>query len=287
MKKKVFLTLTYFLCVFYLNAQVSNPRLNTSLDAPNNNAIPDGWFNTGEWDCQLDDGDDYYLNTQDSWYPSPSTSFPNSSSFKFWILRNSFNQHYSGLQQSITDLIVGERYCFSVFAASHRAGYVTPSTQVTLNLYLNNTLLGSEQLNIGETAKTLNICFEAPVSEGVLSLRADSLDGSLGGRVLIKVGSGFFKVPFPLTSVNNQEQLENSISLFPNPTDGQLTLQLSQAIKGQLTLFDLSGKTLLTRDINSTDTSIELDLESFPDHIYLYSILTEDGSLISGKFFKK
>lgn len=72
---------------------------------------------------------------------------------------------------------------------------------------------------------------------------------------------------------------ETTVSVYPNPTDGLLTISSSQPLQ-HIELLDISGRQLLTTKDNS------LDLSSFPNGIYLLRCTTPSGSTIQ-KIIKK
>ena len=59
--------------------------------------------------------------------------------------------------------------------------------------------------------------------------------------------------------------LEFTVS--PNPTKGQLTIRTSQSGSYDMTIYDINGKSLLSKKIN--EPVVELDLSSFPSGQYI------------------
>lgn len=71
----------------------------------------------------------------------------------------------------------------------------------------------------------------------------------------------------------NKAQLLN-FSMFPNPSNGQVTLQLpSDANQAQVNIFDYLGKTLLQKSINSSNNT--LDVSNLTTGIYFVRIQTD------------
>jgi hypothetical protein len=67
------------------------------------------------------------------------------------------------------------------------------------------------------------------------------------------------------------------ISVYPNPTEGMLTIELKD-IPGnwRLTAYDQMGKTLMTHASgNQTET---IDFSGFPPGVYMVQIATSEGS---------
>lgn len=71
----------------------------------------------------------------------------------------------------------------------------------------------------------------------------------------------------------NKAQLLN-FSMFPNPSDGQITLQLpSDANQAKVRIFDYLGKTLVQKSINSSNKT--LDVSNLNAGIYFVRIQTD------------
>ena len=71
----------------------------------------------------------------------------------------------------------------------------------------------------------------------------------------------------------NEAQLLN-FSMFPNPSDGQVTLQLpSDANQAKVRIFDYLGKTLLQKSINKSNNT--LDISNLTAGIYFVRIQTD------------
>ncbi len=69
---------------------------------------------------------------------------------------------------------------------------------------------------------------------------------------------------------------EQVIQIFPNPSkDGLFTLETSQM--GQLNIFDAQGKLLIQRQINATQTT--LDLQSYGSGVYLLELQLDNSIL--------
>lgn len=72
---------------------------------------------------------------------------------------------------------------------------------------------------------------------------------------------------------DSPETTQQSVSVGPNPTTGILRIRLSRREETDnchLLLSDLSGKTLIERDMETYETS--LNLTPFPDGLYLLSV---------------
>ena len=84
--------------------------------------------------------------------------------------------------------------------------------------------------------------------------------------------------PFEITSVSVSElALELDISIYPNPTNGQISINTPILSKGELyySLFDLSGKSIKNGRLQNHTNHLNLDQNS--NGTYLLSIYSEDA----------
>ncbi|MEL7533732.1 MAG: T9SS type A sorting domain-containing protein [Bacteroidota bacterium] len=68
------------------------------------------------------------------------------------------------------------------------------------------------------------------------------------------------------------------VSIFPNPTKGEIKIQSTRLISGDLLLRDLQGRTLIQRGLKGSDFSI--DLPDIPNGIYILEIRTSAERLV-------
>jgi subtilisin-like proprotein convertase family protein len=83
-------------------------------------------------------------------------------------------------------------------------------------------------------------------------------------------------VVIPITIENNLSLIENETVqalIYPNPTNGKVTVSWFENLETNIDLFDLQGRIILSKKINTSDTVV--DLNEFSDGIYLISIQNE------------
>lgn len=83
-------------------------------------------------------------------------------------------------------------------------------------------------------------------------------------------------VVIPITIENNLSLIENNAIqalIYPNPSKGKVTVSWSENLETAIDLFDLQGRIILSKQIQSS--GIELDINKFSDGIYLISIQNE------------
>jgi hypothetical protein len=72
--------------------------------------------------------------------------------------------------------------------------------------------------------------------------------------------------------------LDNLISLYPNPTAGELHLRFGRTLKGnaEIAITDLAGRQIFSQPINTAKLGLEIDLSGLNDGMYLVNIKAED-----------
>ncbi len=83
----------------------------------------------------------------------------------------------------------------------------------------------------------------------------------------------FFIFNDPLSIENNI--LENQTNIFPNPTTGQVSINLEKINTIKATLINSLGQTIFTTNYKSTNT-IQLDING-PSGIYFLQLVTSNG----------
>jgi hypothetical protein len=72
---------------------------------------------------------------------------------------------------------------------------------------------------------------------------------------------------------------EDNFTLYPNPNDGNFTLNYTIALDAQLNITDVTGKVICTYNLLSNANSIEVNCKELSNGCYLYNILL-GGSVI-------
>ncbi|MDO7171630.1 carbohydrate-binding protein [Mariniflexile sp. AS56] len=72
--------------------------------------------------------------------------------------------------------------------------------------------------------------------------------------------------------------LQGQIKLYPNPTNGLVSIKSKQLNNASVGVFDLNGRELLNRNINGT--SSEINISNFAPGIYLFKVQVENDSFV-------
>jgi hypothetical protein len=80
-----------------------------------------------------------------------------------------------------------------------------------------------------------------------------------------------------VNSTGINEFSENSLSVFPNPANEQITLDDGQGVIKDISIYDIMGRKIRKHSINTTKST--LDVSNLQSGMYFLKILTEQGIL--------
>ncbi len=90
-----------------------------------------------------------------------------------------------------------------------------------------------------------------------------------------------------ITSDNTNQNVDlPSLSIFPNPSSGKFTIQLSGVSgKSSVEIYNVMGQRVTIATLKQVQGDYKIDLTSQPNGIYLYRVISEEGNLLGdGKF---
>jgi hypothetical protein len=76
--------------------------------------------------------------------------------------------------------------------------------------------------------------------------------------------------------LENEEEIFGSFELFPNPSNTQITLRFSKPMSGQISLIDLRGIEIFSKDILSVYELI-IQLNSYQSGSYIFNFKNKEG----------
>ena len=90
-----------------------------------------------------------------------------------------------------------------------------------------------------------------------------------------------FDVTFDFTLATDTFNLENGITLFPNPTNGIVNLSNDSNIAlSNVMITDINGRVIQTIAVGADNSDIQISLEGYSSGIYLAQISTENTSIV-------
>lgn len=89
----------------------------------------------------------------------------------------------------------------------------------------------------------------------------------------------------PCTSLATRDG-EISMSVFPNPTKGNITIQTSALFNGEISIVNALGQIIITKKVDSKNT-IDVDLSEQANGIYILKLRTQNGAEKTMKLIKE
>jgi hypothetical protein len=102
-------------------------------------------------------------------------------------------------------------------------------------------------------------------------------------------GTESFEIPPPIKNESVEEMMnKNHLRFFPNPSTGIVEIENVSSLKiDKITVFDLMGKELFTKQFSKPETKTKLDLSSFQNGMYLINIQLENQQNFTQKIIKE
>ena len=96
-----------------------------------------------------------------------------------------------------------------------------------------------------------------------------------GDKNTVSEISNFLKEELSFNILNNPDfQNDASISVYPNPTNGIVTVNCNNSIKS-IELYDVQGRLLQTNLVNENETTIDVSTKA--KGVYFLKILSDKG----------
>lgn len=252
------LTFSCFLLLFYFNgnAQTLNFTIDNAVD--NNTSITE----------TLTDGTDTYILTAD---------VPGSGAETLDNLGGNDLIFYFGSGASINTFFItitknGSPVAFTLNGIDYDTledGFISIVNQDDAEISANQEyLFGGGAINITNTTNAMNIS-EFKIIQPDISDNTDF---------------GFHNINVTIGETLNIEaftMLENAISIFPNPSNGNITIKNSSISLKNVTVTDINGRIITSQYLNGITTDKNLDLSSkLSSGLYLINISTESASIV-------
>ena len=159
--------------------------------------------------------------------------------------------------------------------------------QTPVNMLANTTYLAV----VGSYTGGLKIA-NAGISEPQTSFFLEGNDISSTSNLFYQTSTPYVRLNFdPTVSLSEETSEINGVSLYPNPTSTETTINFYLETKGDvnITLSDLTGKSVGTIELANLTTganSTNIDCSSLNSGVYYVTIST-NGSSVTKKFVKK
>ena len=80
-------------------------------------------------------------------------------------------------------------------------------------------------------------------------------------------------------NTSTKDLTEFGVKLFPNPSGGNITIQLNKVVQGHLAIYNLAGQDMVHQDFNASQ--IELNLHDLSSGVYVLKLTAKDANLIA------
>jgi len=87
------------------------------------------------------------------------------------------------------------------------------------------------------------------------------------------------------TSINENNFSENDFIVYPNPFNGELTIQINSTQVFQFTLYNSLGDKIIDKSLTKKNSTI--DLSAYSNGIYFYKLTSDKQLIKSGKIIKQ
>lgn len=94
-------------------------------------------------------------------------------------------------------------------------------------------------------------------------------------------------IDYCFSNVGVAEITNSQLQLYPNPTNGELTISVEQGKISEIQIVDLLGKNCLSKSLNNGLSETTLDVSSLKDGAYFVTVKTNNNVTVTTKLIKK
>jgi len=135
--------------------------------------------------------------------------------------------------------------------------------------------------NVSATQKTSLIELDGLAAGSILFVRAwENLENvsAKNSATNVVLSSRFTISAFSTNSLANESFESKVFTIYPNPTVGEITIDATSLNKPSLKVYDLNGKLILSKELQSSINNINLN--SFTTGLYLFKVKSEEGEIV-------
>jgi hypothetical protein len=77
--------------------------------------------------------------------------------------------------------------------------------------------------------------------------------------------------------VEENDQLQAGLNVYPNPTNGKVSVNFDESTVGTIEVFNLVGKKVLVKQLSGTEYKVDLNIEGQSNGVYLVRLKTAKG----------
>jgi hypothetical protein len=148
---------------------------------------------------------------------------------------------------------------------------VTVNSVNVATSFLNETITASQG---GATYQWINCSNNQPIANATNQSYTATANGSYA-VIVTDNGCSDTSACQTISSVGINEYSERGISVYPNPTDGKITVATGNNSVNEISVIDAFGRTIET--IKPENSTIDIDLQSYADGLYFIRISSSDS----------
>ncbi len=101
---------------------------------------------------------------------------------------------------------------------------------------------------------------------------------NLGYDIELNEGTDSMTVSFIPTGISEVQNISSKLSVYPNPSQGHITLSASGAIIKSATIYNNLGEVVAQNNFGANQTKTILELVDIPVGVYSISVQTDKGN---------
>lgn len=116
------------------------------------------------------------------------------------------------------------------------------------------------------------------------------IDGTIDTLEFMQINTGFQPLTPCFDVVSNTEKTKhesvlNKLDVYPNPANTEIVFEFSFPENLKVEVFDATGRFIISKDVQSTQSKISVNVANYPEGIYFYTTFDENNkNITSGKF---
>jgi hypothetical protein len=148
-------------------------------------------------------------------------------------------------------------------------------------------VIKTDSLGNGGCFESEGITTESNVVSTITSsiIIVDSVGGTKPSLPIIVGNGGKYITTLCSSSGINESQINNKINIYPNPTNGNISIDytLNTTDKGELLIYDIAGKLINNYPLNASTNKMVVNIETLSNGIYLYKVVVNNRAVQSDK----
>src|SRR5581483_5439707 len=86
-----------------------------------------------------------------------------------------------------------------------------------------------------------------------------------------------------IASVNEIDESQNAVSIYPNPSNGIFNLSIRKyqlGIENTIEIYNTLGERIYSTKFSTLNSQLSIDISNRPSGLYLYRVLSKEGNVV-------